>query len=142
MLFIWGTSVSVVPHGKTKQLCPRCGEQTNHTSETWIKRFSLFFIPLFETGRDTVMRCNRCSGAGERNRLLGNVRRRTWIGGVLVAISAFPLYFALTAALASGASQGGAGGLLCLAGLLGLPGALLLFLASRDKKAAAAIETD
>jgi hypothetical protein len=142
MLLIWGTSVSVVPHGKTTQYCPRCREQTNHTSETWIKRFSLFFIPLFETGRDTVMRCNRCSSASERNRLLSNARRRTWIGGVLIAISAFPLYFALTEALGSGASQGGSDGLLFFACLMGLPGALFLYLASRDKKTAAAIASD
>lgn len=142
MLFIWGTSVSVVPHGKTTHFCSRCGAQTNHTSETWIKRFSLFFIPLFETGRDTVLRCNRCSGAGERNRLISNGRRRTWIGGALLAMAMFPLYFALSEAIGGIVAQSATGGLLFLAGLLGLPGALLLYLAGRDKRAAAAIAQD
>jgi len=141
MLFIWGTSIDVIPNGKTTHFCPRCAQETNHSSETWIKRFSLFFIPLFETGRDSVLRCNRCSGAGERNRLLGNARRRSRIGWGLIAIAMFPIYFAMEGVIGNSA-QSGVGGLLFLAGLFGLPGALLIYLAKRDNQAAARIEVD
>jgi len=54
----WGSETNGTPTGK--QRCPHCKRLTFHEKVELNKHFDLFFIPVYNYGNKSWMRCNAC----------------------------------------------------------------------------------
>ena len=60
MLIIWGFKTVAQVLGITTMVCGRCGNPAAHRVEKLVRKFTLFWIPLFPIRKQTVITCAFC----------------------------------------------------------------------------------
>ena len=62
-MIIWGFRVSVTALGTLVYVCERCGNNAAHQLAKRVRKFTLFFIPLFPVNTRYVDTCTACGRA-------------------------------------------------------------------------------
>jgi hypothetical protein len=65
VLIIWGFRTAVTFLGIVTLTCANCHNPAAHRVEELVRRFTLFWIPLFTTQRRTLITCTFCGARGE-----------------------------------------------------------------------------
>lgn len=68
MLLLFGFKTAVKELGRRHATCPNCGQNASQRIDERSTRFTLFFIPLFSTGRRYLRTCSYCGITSELSR--------------------------------------------------------------------------
>lgn len=60
MLIIWGVKTTAHVLGVFTMVCSRCGNPAAHRVEKLVRKFTLFWIPLFPVGQRHLLTCAFC----------------------------------------------------------------------------------